>query len=334
MNRPAPTFYVLHGSDEFTCAEMVAEFRQRLAPPDMADLNTAWLEGRTVTLGKLRHACEAIPFLGDKRLVIVTGLLTRLHKDKGSGEFLKRLLRLLPRLPETTRLVFVEQEALPADHAVLELAQQHERGYVRRFDPPSDRALPGWIVKRTRKHGGRIAHDAAARLAQVVGADLRLLDQEVVKLVTYAGPEGEITAKEVAQLVPYAQQAVIFDLVDALGRRDGRTAATTLQRLLNGGGHPLGILAMIVRQFRLLIQVKELSQAGENAATIAHVLKLHPYPARKLHSQAINFTPAQLEHIYRHLLETDAQIKTGKIAPDVALDLLVAGLTEPAAPGA
>ncbi|HEC36284.1 MAG TPA: DNA polymerase III subunit delta [Anaerolineae bacterium] len=327
MARPSPIFYVLHGSDEFTRAEKVAEFRRRLSPPETADLNTTWLDGRTVTLRELHHACQAIPFLADRRLVLVVGLLIRLRKGKGEQTFLEGVLDLLPHLPETTRLVFIEEGTLPDSHPVLKLAQEHERGYVRRFEPPAPKALPRWIAQRARKHEGEIEPEAAARLAQAIGPNLRLLDQEIGKLVTYAGSGRAVTADDVSRLVSYVQQTVIFDLVDALGRRDGQTAASTLQRLLDGGESPMGILAMIVRQFRLLIQVKELSQAGENPAGISRRLGLHPFPARKLHAQAANFTQAQLEQVYRHLLETDLQIKSGELTVKVALDLLVAGLT-------
>ncbi len=325
MARPSPTFYVLHGSDEFTRAETVAELRQRLGPPEMAELNTTWLDGQKVTLGELRHACETIPFMADRRLVVVTGLLDRLGQGKERA-FLEELLDLLPHLPETTRLVFVEDRALPEEHPVLQLARRHERGYARQFEPPEPGQLPHWVLGRAEKYGGRIEPDAAARLAEVVGQDLRLLDQEIRKLVTYAGPDRAVTVEDVARLVPYARQAVIFDLVDALGRRDGATAAQTLHRLLEGGESPMGILAMIVRQFRLLIQVQELRQAGENPSSVARILGLHPFPASKLYAQAANFTSGQLEQIYRHLLETDLQIKGGELAVEAALDLLVAAL--------
>ncbi|MGD1995591.1 MAG: DNA polymerase III subunit delta [Anaerolineae bacterium] len=328
MARPTPTFYVFHGSDEFTSAETVAELRERLASSEMADLNTTWLEGRKVTLTELRHACEAVPFLAKRRLVIVAGLLTRLGKGKGDARFLEALLDLLPNLPETARLVLVEKEPLPADHPVLKLAHSHERGYVQIFEPPSAKALPNWIVKRTEKHGGQIAGDAAAQLAQMVGQDLRLLDQEIMKLVTYVGPESTIAVEDVTRVVPYVSEAVIFDLVDGLGRREGNVAATTLHRLLQEEEPPLRILGMIVRQFRLLIQAKELREARKNAASIARILDLHPYPASKVYRQAANFTPAQLEQIYRYLLATDRQIKTGELDPETALDLVVAGLAE------
>ena len=262
-------------------------------------------------------------------------MLTRLAPQKGrelstsQRERLTALADYLPRLPETTRLVFIEDKPLPARHSILRLAQREERGYVKRFDPPDARALPRWIEKRVRKYGGEIEPQASRQLAAVVGTGLRLLDQEIVKLVTYTqSPTGgqAITTADVEAVVPYAQAAVVFDLVDALGRRDGRTAAQTLHRLLDAGEHPLRLLAMIVRQFRLLIQVKELKAGGGTPRDIAQALRLHPFPARKLHTQATHFTAAQLEAVYRHLLDTDVAIKTGKIDPEVALDLLVAGL--------
>jgi DNA polymerase-3 subunit delta len=266
--------------------------------------------------------------------VIVKGLLKRLapRKDRGLSaaqeEYLAALADYLPRLPETTRLVFVEDGPLPAKHPILQLAQREERGYARRFDPPKARTLPRWIKKRVRKHGGEIEPQAARHLAAVIGTDLRLLDQEIAKLVTYTGAERAITRADVEAVVPYAQAAVVFDMVDALGQRDGRTAAQTLHRLLDAGEHPLGLLAMIVRQFRLLIQVKELKAERATPRDVAKRLGIHPFPAGKLYNQATHFTAEQLETVYRHLLDTDVAIKTGEIEAEVALDLLVAGLAE------
>jgi DNA polymerase-3 subunit delta len=319
----APTFYVLHGADEFSLGETLASFKRRLGPPDTVDLNTTVFDGRKVTLAELRHACDAIPFMAEKRLVVVEGLLTRIVNQ---ADYLLALTEYLPQLPETTRLVFAETKPLSSSHAVLKLAGQDERGYAKQFNPPDAKTLPGWIEKRVRKHGGEIELQAATQLAAVVGADLRLLDQEIVKLVTYVGEEWPIKQEDVDAVVPYAQSAVVFDLVDALGRRDGRTAARTLHQLLDAGEHPLGLLAMVVRQFRLLLQVKELKAEGANPQTIAKTLGIHPFPARKLHGQAIHFTAAQLEVAYRHLLDTDIAIKSGEIEAEVALDLLVAGL--------
>ncbi len=332
MTKPQPTFYVLYGEDEFTRSETLLEFKRRLGNPDTVDLNTIVLDGRNLTLGKLRHACDAVPFLSDRRLVIVEGLLSWLTPREGQAlqeakqELLDALCDYLPHLPPTTRLVLVEDAELPSRHPVLKLTKQHERGYVKRFQCPDSRELPRWITKRAEKYGGQIEPRAAHHLSAVVGSNLRLLDQEALKLVTYTDEERAITQADVDRLVPYSQDAVIFDLVDALGSRDGRTAAQTLHRLMEEGEHPLALLGMIVRQFRLLIQVKALKDQGVSSPDVATTLGIHPFPARKLYSQATHFTPAQLEKVYRHLSEIDVDIKTGEVDAEVALDLLVAGL--------
>jgi DNA polymerase-3 subunit delta len=332
MSKPKPTFYVLHGEDEFSRSETLSSFKRRLGPADTVDLNTTVLDGKRVTLSELHHVCDAVPFLADRRLVIVEGLLSRLTARKGrplsdaKQKLLEDLKEYLPHLPPTTRLVLVEDRSLPATHPVVKLAKEEQRGYVKRFEQPDTRALPRWIRERAQRHGGDIEPRAAHRLAAVVGADLRLLDQEIIKLVTFRDGEGAITETDVETLVPYSQDAVIFDLVDALGHRDGSTAAQTLHRLIEEGEHPLGLLGMIIRQFRLLIQVKTLKAEGASSRDIAKALGVHPFPARKLYNQSTHFTPDQLEKVYRYLSETDLDIKTGKVDPEVALDLLVAGL--------
>ena len=111
-----------------------------------------------------------------------------------------------------------------------------------------------------------------------------------------------------------------------MGQRNGRVAARTLHELLDAGSAPLYLLAMIARQFRLLIQVKELQGMGVNQQGIVKTLGLHPFPARKLQAQAIQFTTTQLETVLRWILDADVAIKSGQVEPEVALDLLVADL--------
>ena len=332
MAKPAPVFYVFHGQDELSLSETLKDFKRRLGPPDTTDLNTTRLNGRTLTLARLHHACDAMPFLAEKRLVIVNGLLTRLTSrrdrplSKALEEYLTALADYIPHLPETTRLVFVEEKPLSASHPILQLAHREATGYAKRFDAPDSKSLPRWIEKRVRGYDGQIEPFAAQKLANAVGSDLRLLDQEITKLVTYTSTGQAITAADVDAVVPYVQAAIIFDLVDALGQRNGRVAAQTLHRLLDSGTHPLELLAMIARQFRLLIQVKDLEARGATRQEVIKTLKLHPFPAGKLHSQATQFTAEQLETVYRHILDIDVGIKSGKIEAEVALDLLVAGL--------
>ena len=322
----APRFYIFYGPDEFTQKEMLADLKAKMGgDPSLVELNTTYFDGRHVSLGELRHACSVFPFLSDKRLVIVEGLLNRLEgKDRGADR--EALLAFLPELPPTTRLVFLEESDLGGHNPFLSLAQSSPAGYARLFEAPKGHALEGWIQQRVAFHGGLIDPQAAALLAANVGEDLRLLEMEILKLVAYSGLERPIVAADVELLTPYAGEVVIFELVDAIGRKQRQVASTLLRRKLDEGDEPLYLLAMIIRQFRLLIQVREQQEQGVSTEEIGRLIRLHPYVTGKITQQANTYTLARLEAVYRQLVDTDVAIKTGQMEPEAALELLVVEL--------
>ena len=337
-------YYIFHGEDEFGRAEELARLRGEMAGGDraMAELNTTFLDGRNLTLGELHHNCDAIPFMADRRMVIVDGLLSRLapgrrRKGRESSEgdepawkraFLEELAAYLPVLPPTTRLFFMESKKLPPSHPILKLAgtkAEGKTGYIELFMPPKDWELPGWIHERARGKGGNFDHKAAARLVQLVGPNLRLLDLEIDKLLLYADGRS-VDTDDVQLLVSRARETNIFDLVDAVGRRQTGSALRLLHGLLDDGEPPLRLFGMVARQVRILIQVSELRDQGLTQQEITARLKLHPFVVKKGLAQARNFDMAQLEAAHRHLVETDWSIKTGRAEPVLALDMLVVDL--------
>jgi DNA polymerase-3 subunit delta len=338
-------FYIFHGEDEFSQSEELSSLRGRLAAgdPSMADLNTTFLNGKRLTLGELRHACDTIPFMSDRRLVIVQGLLSHLTpgrrgrgKKPPDGEepswkraFLDDLVAYLPTLPPTTRLIFVENQILADSHPIVTVAKKEgEKGnaFIKLFRAPRDGDLPGWIQRRARAKGGTISHEATTMLANLVGNDLRQLDQEIEKLLVFAG-DRLVTTEDVHLLVSRARETSIFDLVDCVGRRETDRALRLLHRLLDAGEAPLYLLAMLARQVRILIQVTELRGQGLHQKGMARQLKLHPYVVEKGLAQARNFDMAQLEAAHHRLVETDLAIKTGRAEDLLALDMLIVDLT-------
>jgi DNA polymerase III subunit delta len=331
-------FFLLHGDNEFEISERVADFKQKIGDDSMRDLNITVLDGRKTTLSEVQHAADSMPFLADKRLVIVEGLLTRLASRKAkdssddapSGaakEFLNGLVAYVPDLPDTTRLVFVEFQPLNAKHPLIKLAEQQKGKTNLECRQPAAGELSRWITDRAKKHGGAIEFAAAQRLAVLIGGDLRRLDSELNKLITYVNAQRSITEKDVNLLVSDASTSSVFDLVDALGKREGKRAAHELHHLLDQGENPLGLLAMIVRQYRLLIQVKEMQNRNLSPDAMAKELGQHPFAIKKINEQARHYRDiAQLEAIYRRLLEIETEIKTGQTGDVLALDLLVAGV--------
>lgn len=331
-----PRFYLLHGPDEFAAAEFLAQIKGKMGDPALAALNTTVFDGRTVTLGELRPACETMPFLASRRLVIVEGWLTKLL-GKGEGdeesapeagstkETLAALGEYLPTLPETTALVFVEKRTIPERNALLKAAANRDWAFIRFFDVPKGEALVSWIRARARAGGGEFTRDAAQALASVE-AEPWALGNEITKLLTYADFARPVEAADVETLTPAGGETKIFDMVDAIGQRRGQTAIRELKKLLDRE-EPLYVLGMIVRQFRLMLQAKEMLEAHRTEAEIAQALNQKLYPMGKICAQTRNFSLADLERIYRRLLDYDAEIKTGQVEAAAALDTLVAGLT-------
>lgn len=324
-------FYILHGEDEFSRSEALDKIKAKMGDPSMVNLNTTRLDGKKVSLSELRHACETIPFMTKRRLIIVEDLLVHFASRAGRGEgaagkaFSKELLEYLPTLPESTALVFLESSSLGAKNAFLSLARKiKDKGYAREYPILSSDRLTDWIVKRVRQKGARIEAAAARELATYVGRGLRVMDQELEKLTTYVGHDGIVTTREVLLLVSPTWEANIFHMVDALGERRTRRALQLLHRLLDYQEPPLRILAMITRQFRMIMQYRQLRDEGRSTEQIQEIAGIHQrFIIDKLSRQAGNFSLPQLRDIYRRLLEVDQQIKTGRMDPILALDLLV-----------
>lgn len=316
-------YHLYHGKDAYRQREALARLLARQGDPDLLSLNTSRFQG-VMPFAEFQQACSAVPFLSPVRLVIVEGLFAA-SPDKA---FMDKLEAFLPMLPETTTLIFLEPGALADNHRLVKLANQKDsNGRVQRFEPLGEVELEKWIRARVAEGGGKISGRAVQMLAANVGNEhLGALGNEIDKLVLYKGPEGEIDLADVTLLSPYAAEASVFDLVDALGSRQGPQAATLFQQKITEGAEPFQLFAMFIRQFRLLIQTKELVEAGERPAGIAAALKTPQFVAEKLARQSRNLSMVQLEQIYGRLLEIDVEVKTGKADLLTAMHLLVGGL--------
>lgn len=333
-------YYVFHGDEEFRCSQAVAKLKAQIMSDGIGDLNIVVLDGKKVGLGELIGACNAVPFLTDRRLVIVEGLLGRLEPRASSRakkrtefrspsaselEYADKLAAYLPDLPPSTRLVFVERKRLSPHNPILKQATDSSEAYVREFKQPGSGALEDWIRRQARRKGADITGDAVRMLMSFVGQNMRLLDQELEKLVALVNYSGTITGDDVKALVHATHDPNIFSLVDALGLRDRQRAMLELQELLATGASDLYLLAMMTRQIRLILSVKDLvEEKGLAPDATRHELRIsHRFILEKLLRQARWFSIEELEMIQRRMLGIDQAIKTGSIEGSLALELLV-----------
>ncbi len=318
--------YLIHGQDEYGRAQEVARLREQTMQAGLGELNVTRLDGRKVVMRELLNECSTLPFLTDRRLLVVEGLLKRLTR---TGDELTQLLDYLPGLPPTTDLALVEEERLPARHPLLALSKTLPAAKIILCEPIDLRSPDGrtrlqrWLAEHGEALGVRLAPAAVTLLIEQVGADRRALDQELQKLAARAGYAGEVSTEMVHELTPASIEANIFALVDALGQRRPRQALDELERLLGDGANELYILTMIARQVRLLIGAQELSRDGLPHGAIGERLRVrHRFALDKLLAQAPRFAPDELDDIMERIAQTDEEIKTGKMDPPLALELL------------
>ena len=321
---------VLHGDEEFSRSEaLVAIRREAMSEPGVGDLNVHVLEG-PVDVPALQALADPPPFLGDRRVIILYDWLSQL-KGGGEGAAVRdALAAYLPRVPETSHVVFVESTLVPENHPlmpVLSRLVQEGRAELRAFTlpPPRERRdfLLRWTRDRARGLGIELEPQALTFLVDILGPNLRLLYQELVKLRTYAGEGGVITRADVEHLVPYTREARVFDLIVAMGQRNARTALQLLQGTLAGGQHPLQVLALLARQYRIYIGLKELDAQGVPPEEMAGRLGIPPWTVRRDLRVARRLSWMYLERTMEQLHLLDEHIKQGRIDPVLGIQLLV-----------
>jgi DNA polymerase-3 subunit delta len=163
-------------------------------------------------------------------------------------------------------------------------------------------------------------------LKDMVGVDTRQAGMEIAKLLAYVNWARPISSQDVEVVCIVTSQQSVFDFVDALSNGNGKSAQHLLHRLLETEDS-FSLWGMVVRQFRLLIQAREILDGRGNKDDVARALGVHPFVAEKTTGQAARYSMESLESIYRKLLRIDEGVKTGQSTLELAMDTLVVELT-------
>jgi DNA polymerase-3 subunit delta len=187
--------YILTGPDDFSHTEALAEIEKGLGDASMLTSNTSVFDGRKVTPGELAAVCQAMPFLAEKRLVIVEGLLGKFDSKAQTGKSRKTaksaprqndcesMAAILADLPESTVLVLIEEEVGKGNPLYAHISS---KARVSSFSLLKGEKLSQWIKKRVAREDGRISSSAVSLLAKQVGGDLWVMAGEIGKLTMYA----------------------------------------------------------------------------------------------------------------------------------------------------
>jgi len=320
-----PNVFFFYGNDEFGISRRLKEFEGDFPDPTSADMNIARLDARTMTEEELNTAVNAMPFLAPRRLVLLANPSGRYIKPTER----KRFEAFIEKVPETARLIIyegIEPKEVERHWLVRWAEKRREMVKTQAFMLPRQKEMAGWIINETKNQGGGIEPAAAGKLAEMVGVNTRQAGQEIAKLLAYVNWERQVKTQDVEAVSIVTSQESIFDFVDALAAGDRKKAQHRMHRLLEDDDI-YSLWGMVVRQFRLLLQTREVLDAHGGKDEVVTALGVIPFVAEKMVSQARAFTMPALEKIYHRLLQIDEDAKTGESPLDIALDTLVVELS-------
>jgi len=291
-------------------------------------------DGQSTSLDEVRAAAMTIPFLAERRLVVLTNPFARINTSSTVDH--KRFTGMLDSIPPSTCLLLVIKDVYQGAKRgwkvmgdgswLLEWAQgAGSHAYIESVSLPRLGEMPAWIMKEAKEMGGKFDGAAAAELANQVGTDTRYASQKILKLLTYVDFNRQVEVDDVQELTASGMQKTVFDMVDNMAVGNVAAALRVLHGLLEKE-EAIYLFSMIVRQFRLLVKAREVLDAGIPIERHASEMKENPFVVRKIIPQARRFTMPQLEMIYHRLLEIDEAAKKGRMPLELAMDMLVVDL--------
>lgn len=305
---------LFHGENTYLIDEKVKLWEKEFINKH-GDLNLLKLDGATVTAREIYEHANQVPFLSEKKLIIVKGFLQKKANDEEEGEQnkpseQKNLIDYLPKIADFTVLLFVE--TLPPDKRLSLFKYLVKNCRTEEFLNLEGFALHDWIGKTVKKSGSEINIQDAKYLTEVAGDNMTLLANEMEKL-SLNRLHQTIRREDIDSLTVPKLSYGVFKLTDAIGSKNVKLAMRVLEEMKNFNEELPMLFHMIVRQFRILLQIKDCMERKCLEADIRREIPEHPFVITNGIKQAKNFTMAQLKGIHTSLLEIERAFKSGGI---------------------
>jgi DNA polymerase-3 subunit delta len=363
-----PVLHFVTGSDEAAVKKAAVELAAKLAPSDdpfsieTIDGAVATVDEAVTRIHATLEALLTVPFFGGAKLVWLKSVSflsdTVTGRSETVGTAFERLLGVLENgLPEgiVFLLSVIDPDKRRSPYKTLgKLATVHLHDKPDFGFGATEADVVDWVARRAEKAGLRLDDDAAAVLAARVGAETRQIENEIEKL-SVAFPQAcagssdrtaPLTAEQIRDLVPATRAGGIFDLSNALAKRDLRLCLRTLEQLFRQGEKGVGILlAAILPTVRNLLVVKDLMVAHKispptqpqffksaldrlPAAATAHLPRkkdgtLSTYALGIAATNAARYTLPELQAAFLACARANQQLVTSQLAEQVVLGRLL-----------
>ncbi len=316
--------YLLIGEEAFLMQETLRHIVQASLLDEEKDFNLSIYDMEETAVETALEDAETLPFMGDRRVVVMKNpifLTSEKKKEKVEHRIEKLEEYINSPAPYTVVVLVAPYEKLDERKKITKLLKK--QATVIEMKSLSDSEAVKWMENVAQEAKVEIAKDALDQLLILTAGDLMVIHQELQKLSTYVGDNGIVTVETVNLLVARTLEQNIFDLIDHVIHRRSKEALQIFYDLLKNNEEPIKILSLLVNQFRLILQVKELSTVGYGQQQIASTVKVHPFRVKLALQQARLFQTEELATILMELAEADYEMKTGKKDKQLLLELFL-----------
>ncbi|MCD1258479.1 DNA polymerase III subunit delta [Paenibacillus athensensis] len=320
---PAPV-YLCYGPEKYRMREFIQLLSDSLFDPDMKEFAVSKFDLSETPLSQVIEDAETLPFMVPRKLVIATNalLFTGAKESNKIEHHVDRLLDYLKAPAEHAIIVFtVDADKLDERKKIVKALKEREAAVP--FPTLTAEELLQWVARRAQRLGFAFAPGAAEQIAMYTGGNLQALSAELEKISLYVGAGGTATSAVVDQLVPRTIEQNVFMLIEDIVQLRLDRAFVLLEELLKMKEEPIKITMLIARQFRIMLQVKELGKQGYSQQQMASQIGLHPFAVRIAEGQARRFDLPRLCAILAQLADLDFQMKSGRIDKVLGLELFL-----------
>ena len=308
--------YLLYGDEAYLRFQNRDKILNALGA-DPSSMNFNRYEGDSINVGEVIDLAETLPFLADKRVILIQN--SSLFKD-GSPE----LSDYIKSSSESTVFVFCEKEV---DRRKDLYKAVSKNGFELECTSPDPEMLGKWIDSKLAGDNKRMSPRTKAFFIDRVGTDMSNISGEIEKLVCYCMGRDEITQKDVEAVCANYLTGRIFAMTDAISAGERKKAMDLYYDLLALKEPPAKILALITRQFNLMLQIKEMTEDRKGSREIASALKLQPFLVDKYQNWAKKYTFEKLKDNLEMCAANDEAVKQGRLDYNISVEMVIIGCT-------
>lgn len=310
--------YYLFGEDSYS-VDITFEAIEKAAQPFItSDFDKEVLYGENQSFTNIIGLASTFPFGSEKKLIIVK----QAEKLKDKKEK-KEIVSYFESPAEFTVLVFLHEGTItnPTSEPYKTLANQ---GYLFEAKELKGKSLIDWLISTVEKSGKTISYDNAQLLTDISGENRNTLESQLEKIFIYVGDNKDITIESIRGLSTSLKQYTIFDLQNAIGKKNKSAALKVVFNLLKNGMEPIQVIAMLNKYFTSLARLNELTTSNTNEFQVARIMGTHPFYLKDYYNARKMYSDKHLTAAFSALLKADLSIKTTSLDDYTLLSVLIA----------